>query len=95
MNDHKRRIEKLERQTRDRKEEVSCKFCGAPPKRVWRDFILFQCGSRLNDLKPGTMTCWAGFVWKLQERIGALEDQVNRKKAKTIREMAVSGGWHP
>ena len=75
--------------------EKVCKFCAAPPKRAWRDFILFECGSRLNDLRPATMTCWAGFVWKLQKRITALEAIVTRKKPMTVREMAVAGGWHP
>lgn len=76
MGDFKRRIERLERESR--KKKSVCQFCGAPQKQAWRDFILFQCGSRLNDLRPGTMTCWAGFVWRLQERIANLEGVVGK-----------------
>jgi len=74
---------------------VVCKFCGAKPRRAWRDFVIFECGSRLNDLRPSTMACWAGFVWNLQERIAALEGIVKKKKPTTVREMAIAGGWHP
>jgi hypothetical protein len=76
--------------------ETVCQFCGAPPKQVWRDeVIVFECGARPHNLRPGTMACWAGFVWKLQERIAALEAAVMKKKPRTVREVAVAGGWHP
>ena len=56
-----------------------CQFCGAPPKQVWRgDVIRFDCGTGGRSSRPQTMTCWAGFVWKLQERIASLEGVVGK-----------------
>jgi hypothetical protein len=54
-------------------EDVVCQFCGKPIRSVWRDVIIFECGSRSHHVKPFTEDCWRGFVWKLQERIEALE----------------------
>lgn len=96
MSDHKRRIEKLERQTLARKEKGACRFCLAGPiQSINGEAVRFSCGTRANDPSPLTVLCWTGWVMVLQERIAALEAVVNRKKPVTLREAAIEGGWHP
>ena len=73
-----------------------CKFCRSPWNKEWRGQVLaFMCGSRPSSKKPETLDCCIGFVVKLQERIAALEALANKPKARTVREMAIQGGWHP
>lgn len=53
-----------------------CKFCGRPVRSTWRGVTLFVCGSGAHHVKPFTEECWRGFVWKLHERLEALEGVV-------------------
>ena len=56
--------------------ETVCKFCGKPVRISWRGVTVFECGSASHHIRPQTEECWRGFVWKLQERVGALESMV-------------------
>lgn len=96
MGDHKRRIEKLERQALAGKEKGACRFCLAGSiQSINGETVRFSCGTRANDPSPRTVLCWTGWVMKLQGRIDTLEAVINRKKPVTIREAAIAGGWHP
>ena len=73
-----------------------CTFCGAPPIQVLNGKpVSFSCGTRANDPSPRTVLCWTGWVMKLQERITTLEALAKKPRPRTIREVAIAGGWHP
>jgi hypothetical protein len=54
-------------------EAPTCRFCGRLARLVIKDVTIYQCGSRSHHIQPFTPECWQGLVWKLKERIEALE----------------------
>lgn len=76
--------------------KMTCKFCKALPiQTINGKPVSFSCGTRANNPSPRTVLCWTGWIMELQGRIAALEALVNKPRPRTVREMAIAGGWHP